>query len=123
LVHQSRQLRPQRPYSASNAGLEGQPSLGLIGNLLLAAMAAADKSTVDGSRPFGFVLTCLSLAVGSAAAVWAGSNMLRVRNYWVAVAGAIAVMPGSCLCVVTGVPIGIWALVVLFKQGVREGFT
>ncbi|QDU24322.1 hypothetical protein [Urbifossiella limnaea] len=98
-------------------------TLGLVGNLLLAAMAAADKSTLDGSRPIGFVLTCLSLSVGSAAAVWAGSNMLRARNYWLSVAGAIAVMPGSCLCVVTGVPIGIWSLSVLLKPEVKGAFT
>jgi hypothetical protein len=67
-------------------------------------------------------VTLFGFAVASAAAVWAGFNMLRLRSYWLSVAGSIAVMPGACVCGFAGVPIGIWSLVVLFRPGVADAF-
>lgn len=68
------------------------------------------------------IVMLLSFSVASAAALWAGYNMLRLRSYWLSVAGSFAVMPGACFCCLAGLPIGIWSLVVLLKPEVSEAF-
>src|SRR5262249_24041102 len=50
-------------------------------------------------------------AIGSAVTIWAAYNMLHLRNYWVAILGSISLMPGACLCLFLGIPVGIWAMV------------
>lgn len=67
--------------------------------------------------------TLVILAVPCAMAVWAGVNMIRLRSYWLSVAGSIAIMPGACFCCLVGFPIGIWSLVVLFRPDVSSTFT
>ena len=70
----------------------------------------------------GFV-TLLILCVPCAMAIWAGVNMIRLRNYWLSVAGSIAIMPGACFCCLAGFPVGIWSLVILFRPEVSSAFT
>ena len=62
------------------------------------------------------------LLAGDAVAIWSGYNMLRLRNYWLALAGSIALMPGSCMCCLLGLPSGIWSFVVLVDPDVRAAF-
>ena len=56
-------------------------------------------------------------------AVAGGVAMLRRKVYWLAVAGSVAVMLGSCMCAFAGPIVGIWSLVVLMKPDVKETFT
>lgn len=70
----------------------------------------------------GFV-TLLILSAPCAMAIWAGVNMIRLRSYWLSVAGSIAIMPGACFCCLAGFPIGIWSLVILFRPEVSSAFT
>ncbi len=68
------------------------------------------------------IFTLLSFAVASAIAIWAGYGMLRLRGYWLSVAGSVAVMPGACMCCFAGMPIGVWSLTVLFRPDVAAAF-
>jgi hypothetical protein len=52
-----------------------------------------------------------------------GVQMLSARKYSIALLAAIpALMPFSSLCCVLGVPIGIWAIIVLRNPEVRAAF-
>ncbi len=64
----------------------------------------------------------VGFAFASAAALWAGYNMLRLRSYWLSMAGSIAIMPGAFMCCMAGFPIGIWSLMVLLKPEVSSAF-
>jgi hypothetical protein len=68
------------------------------------------------------VIMLLCFSVASAAAAWAGFNMLHLRSYWLSVAGSLAIMPGACFCCFAGFPIGIWSLTVLLKPEVSATF-
>jgi hypothetical protein len=83
--------------------------------------AVPDAESQRSTAVLGSV-TLLGFAVASLASVWAGFNMLRLRSYWLSVAGSVAVMPGACMCMFAGVPVGIWSLVVLFRPGVANAF-
>lgn len=64
----------------------------------------------------------LILAAASALTVGAGFSMIHLRRYWLSVVGSFAVIPGGCFCVLLGLPIGIWSLIILFKPEVRSSF-
>jgi len=68
-----------------------------------------------------FMLLCFSGACGMA--IWAGFNMIKLRSYWLSVAGSFAVMPGACFCCLAGIPIGIWSLTVLLDPEVSSAFS
>ncbi len=68
------------------------------------------------------IVTTISLSVASASAAWAGYSMLRLRSYWLSVAGSFAIMAGGCFCCMSGIPIGIWCLSVLYKPEVAASF-
>jgi hypothetical protein len=96
---------------------------GLVAGL---AFGAKFAMTFVGGRNFEladgaiFILPIL-LILTSAVAVLAGLCMMMRRVYWLCVAGCIAVMPAS-LCILIGIPVGIWALVTLRKPAVRSAF-
>jgi hypothetical protein len=74
-----------------------------------------------GAAPAYVMLVPLSSLVVSSLIMVAGLKMKRLQAYSLAVAGAILailVTPGN----VIGLPIGIWALVVLSQRHVREAF-
>jgi hypothetical protein len=125
--------------------------LGLLGNLSLAvfgyvdefvtplgtsskqrheeAARAAEERTPEGKKEgishrtaaVMAIIMLVSCAFASAVSIWASINMLRLENYWLAVAGSLAVMPAGCCCVL-GLPSGIWSLVFLFQEDVRSAF-
>jgi hypothetical protein len=113
-------------------------ALGLAMNILVAGYGYVDafvtplsdetKAQVAAGRPIDqntaamTIVATFGLSIASAAAIWAGFDMLRLRSYWLSVAGSIAIMPGACVCCFAGVPIGIWSLVVLFRPEVSEAF-
>jgi hypothetical protein len=69
------------------------------------------------------IIVLLSFSVPCAMAIWAGFNMIRLRSYWLSVAGSIAIMPGACFFCLAGLPVGIWSLVVLFRPDVSSCFS
>jgi hypothetical protein len=82
--------------------------------------------TVDkGSDEANVVLTIVALmsfSLASGVAIWAGIGMLRLRSYWLSVAGSFAIMGGASFCCMGGIPIGVWSLMVLFKPEVSSSF-
>jgi hypothetical protein len=67
-------------------------------------------------------MATLGFSLASAAAVWAGFNMMQLRSYRLSLAGSVAIMPGACLCFFAGIPVGIWSLTVLLRPEVRDAF-
>lgn len=50
-------------------------------------------------------------------------KMLRLRSYaWAMTSSILAVVPCLSCCCITGIPFGIWSLVVLNRSDVRPGF-
>lgn len=61
--------------------------------------------------------------LGSGFLIWAASQMLKLRSHTPAlIASVIAMIPcwGGCCCI--GLPVGIWALLVLLKPEVKAAF-
>ena len=55
--------------------------------------------------------------------IYGGVQMLRQRRYSLAVwAGILALIPLTSVCCIPGIPIGIWALIVLRHPDVRAAF-
>ncbi|MCX6858936.1 MAG: DUF4339 domain-containing protein [Verrucomicrobia bacterium] len=85
---------------------------------------AADllKSYLLAMEPFNLPLNLLALIL-SALTLMAGIKMLHRRSYGLVMAGVIVGMiPCLSGCCCTGLPFGIWALVVLSNAEVRKSF-
>lgn len=71
---------------------------------------------------FGIVSSVIGLAM-SGFVLWAALQMKELRNWVVSVVAAIlAMIPCISPCCIIGLPIGIWALVVLLKPEVKAAF-
>lgn len=72
----------------------------------------------------GFGLAIDVMMLGLSAVILAGGlKMLKLRNYGLCVAAAvIALVPCLSPCCCLGLPIGIWALVILLKPEVKAAF-
>ena len=77
----------------------------------------------DSSAPIWMWLFVLCLLFLACVTVWAGIEMSRLRRYRFAIAGSIAVMPVSAYLFGIGIPIGIWAIVILLRPEVRSSFS
>jgi hypothetical protein len=64
----------------------------------------------------------LSMAAATVAAFFGGLSMLKLQNRLVALAGSIAIMPGTCFCCALGFPVGIWSIAVLIRPEVKAAF-
>ena len=69
------------------------------------------------------IMTCLGGSPAGLAAAWAGFGMIRLRSYWLSVAGSFAIMAVGPCCFAIGIPIGIWSLAVLFRPEVASSFS
>ena len=68
------------------------------------------------------IVSLLSLAAAPII-VFGATQMLGVRRYSLAVLAAIlALIPFSSVCCISGIPIGIWALIVLLNPHVKAAF-
>jgi hypothetical protein len=98
---------------------------GRRGEFQVAGRMAGPGSAYRDSEESNVVLTIftlMSLAAASAAAIWAGFGMIRLRSYWLSVAGSFAIMVGAGFCCMSGIPIGVWSLVILFRPEVSSAF-
>ena len=88
------------------------PSYDDYGGMLPAAVGTA----------IGLVANVLGMGIG-AFQIWAALQMKELRN-WTAslIASILAILPCFGCCLV-GIPVGIWALVVLVNAEVKEAFT
>jgi hypothetical protein len=68
------------------------------------------------------IVSLLSLAVAPII-IFGATQMLKVQGYGLAVLAAIlALIPVTSICCIPGVPIGIWALIVLLSPQVKAAF-
>jgi hypothetical protein len=70
----------------------------------------------------GLIFNVLGLASNSFA-IWAGMQMKSLKTWNLCVAGSIVVMIPCLTCYLIGIPVGIWALVILMKPDVKAAFT
>jgi hypothetical protein len=72
------------------------------------------------------VLTVIQIVMTlafSGLVIWGAQSMLKGRNWGLALAaGFVALLPCVSPCCLLGLPIGIWALVVLFDKEVKAAF-
>jgi hypothetical protein len=103
-----------------------QANLAAIERRELIAPPGMTGSMEDQSEKMNTVATMfllMGLSLPSAVGIWGGINMLRLKGYWVSVAGSFAIMAGASLaCCMTGAPVGGWSLWVLFKPEVASSF-
>ena len=71
--------------------------------------------------PIGGLINLVSLGV-YALMTFGAYQMLTLKSYRLAmVAAIVGMIPCSCCCIV-GLPVGVWAIVVLMKPAVKLGF-
>jgi hypothetical protein len=90
--------------------------------LVQQSMAKSDVKLPPDAMHGNPVLAAIGIA-GSLFVIYAMLEMRKARRFPIAVAGAIlAMVPVGSLCCFLGLPLGIWALVVLFDAEVRAAF-
>jgi len=74
------------------------------------------------SGALGAVSSSLGILI-SGVIFYGGLKMKRLENHGLAVAASIlAIIPCTSPCCLLGIPVGIWALVVLSKPEVKSAF-
>jgi hypothetical protein len=101
--------------------------LGLLLNLVGMGMGAAANNSEGASLMFqgvfGLVQGLIGLAVG-AFVIYGSQQMMKLQSYSLATAACIVSMvPCISPCCITGIPLGIWGLVVLNDPLVKSAFT
>jgi hypothetical protein len=106
-------------------------ALGVVTSVVLLMMVAfggmvalLDKDSVE-SLP-GIGVTAIWMLVGlvlSAFVIYAGLQMRKLQGWGLSMAGAVlAMVPCLSPCCLLGLPIGIWAVMVLLDDEVRRAF-
>ena len=120
------------------AGRVGAPAVGLIvtgvlnvvftviGLLFIAlggASAINDPQARDALPGLGVMVgaSVVQLVLGGLV-IYAGMQMRKIQSWGLAVAGSIVAMLPCLPCCLLGLPIGIWALIVLFDNDVKQAF-
>jgi type IV secretory pathway protease TraF len=102
----------------------------LILGRLVSIVKGPDRVITDEDRRLGYmvagiffpIVSLISIAV-SPIIIFGGVQMLGARRYSIALWAAIlALIPLTSVCCIPGIPIGIWALIVLRHPEVRAGF-
>lgn len=104
--------------------------ISLFGNVLGMGMASLDQYAADyewAEYAFGGGLGIAGAIIGLVVAgfiIWAALQMKALRQWTLAVVASIlAMIPCISPCCIIGLPIGIWALVVLMKPEVKAAFS
>jgi hypothetical protein len=90
----------------------------------LAGVAAiADKQTADALPGVGIMIgaAVIKLAL-DALTIYGAWQMRQLRNWGLSLTGAIVAMLPCSICCILGLPIGIWAVVVLIDGDVKRAF-
>lgn len=100
--------------------------LGILANILgigLGGMAGGDDRFAQYfSGTVGVVSSLIGIGVGGFI-IYGAMQMKNMSNYGLALAASILVMiPCMSPCCLLGLPVGIWALVVLLNQDVKRAF-
>jgi hypothetical protein len=66
----------------------------------------------------------IGILVAGAFLIWGGLQMKQGRSWTISlVSSIVAMIPCVSCCFIVGIPIGIWALVILMKPDVKASFT
>lgn len=110
--------------------LNALSGLVLILGRLVSIVKGRDPVITDEDRRLGYmvasvffpIVSLISIAV-SPIIIFGGVQMLGARRYSIALWAAIlALIPLTSVCCIPGIPIGIWALIVLRHPEVRARF-
>jgi hypothetical protein len=103
--------------------LYDNPNAAQYRELLEQLMEAQAQAQAEGPGAGEILYSILGVGLGGLIA-FGGLQMTKFRMYGLAIAASIvATIPCfSCCCCVIGLPVGIWALVVLSRQEVRAAF-
>lgn len=102
----------------------------LILGRLVSIVKGRDPVITDEDRRLGYmfaiiffpIVSLISIAA-SPIIIFGGIQMLRARRYSIALwAAVLALIPLTSVCCIPGIPIGIWALIVLRNPEVRAAF-
>lgn len=125
------QIDPRTRVSAPAVGLIVTGALGalsallylaIIGSVGLAALMGEEVADALPGVSVLVVLFVVALAV-SAFIVYAGLRMRQLQGWTLSLAGAIvAMVPCLSPCCILGLPIGIWAVLVLIDEEVKRAF-
>ena len=100
--------------------------LSLIWHLGFSAMAASQMAQQPWGNMFSPAVSIVSSIIGiavSAVILFGGLKMKKLENHGLAMtASIIAMIPCISPCCLVGLPIGIWAVVVLSKPEVKSAF-
>ena len=102
----------------------------LILGRLASLVSGPERQITDYARRLGYMtasivfpLVSLISILAAPVIIYGGIQMLKARRYSIALLAAIlAVIPVSSVCCILGIPIGIWALIVLRNPEVRASF-
>src|SRR5262245_36318166 len=125
-------LRPPATALIIAGSLNGMIGLlALLGGLLrLSGIVGSEELPVNDAERLGYIsstvitygISFLSLMLAPLI-VYGAVQMMRGKNYRMArVAAILAINPFTSCCFLVGIPIGIWALVVLRKPEVKAAF-
>ena len=122
---------PQTRVSAPAVGLivTGAlgAALGLLGVLMMtiggvAALAGKDAADALPGLGVSLVFSVIGIAVSGFVA-YAGMQMRKLQGWGLSLAGAIvAMIPCISPCCILGLPIGIWAILVLINEDIKRAF-
>jgi hypothetical protein len=96
--------------------------VGLVGTIAVWFQGSDASMVTTPVEMLGGSLYYLSTAAASAVGVLGAIAMVTRRMHWLAVIGSVMVMWGSCMCLGSGVVVGVWSLVVLFQPQTRAAF-
>jgi type IV secretory pathway protease TraF len=110
--------------------LNALSALVLILGRLVSLVKGPDKVITDEDRRLGYMvaiiffpIVSLISIVASPIIIFGGIQMLGARRYSIALwAAMLALIPLTSVCCIPGIPIGIWALIVLRHPEVRAAF-
>ncbi len=110
--------------------LNALSGLVLILGRLVSVVKGRDPVITDEDRRLGYLfaiiffpLVSLISIAASPIIIFGGIQMLRARRYSIALwAAVLALIPLTSVCCIPGIPIGIWALIVLRHPEVRADF-
>ena len=121
---------PAGRVSAPAIGLMVTGGLSVLTTLVFMAMMAvggaatfADPEMRDALPGIGvFMAVSIVALILEVAIIFAGLQMRNLRSWWLSMIGSILAMLPCLPCCLLGLPIGIWAVIVLIDEDVKRAF-
>jgi hypothetical protein len=127
---QDRPRQPAEPFW-ENLGTTKAPGIALvtvsvagilINSLMLLGRSVSESSKTSDEVDSVMIVLVLFALLCSMVVCVGGVCMLQRKLYWFVVASACLAMFGLFIASIFGLPVGVWALMVLFSRPVRDSF-